>query len=269
MDDSFSEIFSIKDKTALITGGGRGIGRWIAEGLLRFGATVYVTSRDRSTVTTAQSELSQLGPMTAIQCDVSDATECRSLIDEIAKQESKLHILVNNAGVSCQKRFDQFPESAWDAVLSLNLKTPFRLTQLALPLLQSSYTEGYPARVINIGSIDGLIVPPFKNFSYSASKAALHHMTRHLASELAPKILVNAIAPGAFPTDMMQKVLDRSGDEIRAASPVKRIGCDEDIAAAAVYLASRAANYVTGAVIPLDGGFSTTLHIRADPPGPR
>jgi NAD(P)-dependent dehydrogenase (short-subunit alcohol dehydrogenase family) len=265
MDDHFPEIFSLKDKTALVTGGGRGIGLWIAEGLLRFGAKVYVTSRDQSTVMTAQSQLSQFGTVRAIRRDVSDPAECCSLIDEIAKQESQLHILVNNAGVSCQRHFDQFLDGAWDDVLSVNLKTPFRLTRLALPLLQAAYTEDYPARVINIGSIDGLTVPPFNNFSYAASKAAVHHMTRHLASRLAPKVLVNAIAPGPFPTDMMKRVLDTSGDAIRAASPVKRIGTGDDIAAAAVYLASRATNYMTGAVIPLDGGFSTTLHVRTDP----
>jgi NAD(P)-dependent dehydrogenase (short-subunit alcohol dehydrogenase family) len=268
MNDDFSEIFSIKDKTALITGGSEGIGYWIAEGFLRSGATVYIAARTFSKLKTAESNLSKFGDVTAIQCDVRSAEECSRLIDDVKAQESKLHILVNNAGTSYQGHIEEFPDSAWDNVLSTNLKAPFRLTRLALPLLRAAYAENDPARVINIGSIDGLTVSPFENYSYSASKAAIHHLTRHMASRLAPKILVNAIAPGPFPTDMMKNVLERSGDEIRAASPVKRIGCDEDIAAAAVYLASRATNYMTGAVIPLDGGFSTTLHIPTDPPQP-
>jgi NAD(P)-dependent dehydrogenase (short-subunit alcohol dehydrogenase family) len=146
-------------------------------------------------------------------------------------------------------------------VLTLNVKAPFMLTQLARPLLDAAAAEGDPARVINIGSIDGLTVPRLGNYSYSASKAAVHHLTRHLAAELAPSILVNAIAPGPFPSKMMAATLDAVGDQIAAATPVKRIGRTEDVAAAAVYLASRATNFMTGAVIPLDGGLSTTVGV--------
>lgn len=258
MTDDFSEIFSIGGKTALITGGSRGIGYMIAHGFLRAGAKVYIASRDPSKLTEAETSLAPIGNVKAIPCDVSKADDCSSLIAAIQRDEDKLHILVNNAGRSCRRPIDQFPDSKWDEVLSTNLVAPFRLTRLALPLLRAAYTEDDPARVINIGSIDGLTVPPFESYSYAASKAAIHHLTRHLAANLAPEILVNAIAPGPFRTDMMKNVLKESGDAIRAASRVKRIGCPDDIAAAAVYLSSRATNYMTGAVIPLDGGFSTT-----------
>lgn len=264
MAEDFSEIYSIKGKTALITGGSRGIGYWIAQGFLRAGAKVYIASRDTSKLEAAKSSLSPLGVVQAIKCDVCSAEESRSLIETIKQNEPKLHILVNNAGKSGQAALENFLDEGWDKALSTNLKAPFRLTRLALPLLKAASAKGDPARVINIGSIDGLTVPPFENYAYAASKAGLHHLTRHMAAALAPGILVNAIAPGAFPTDMMQRVLDANGEAIRAASPVKRIGEADDIAAAAVYLASRATNYMTGAVIPLDGGFSTTLRIRTD-----
>jgi NAD(P)-dependent dehydrogenase (short-subunit alcohol dehydrogenase family) len=162
---------------------------------------VYIAARTSSKLKTAESSLSRFGDVTAIQCDVRIAEECSRLIDDVKAQESKLHILVNNAGTSYQGRIEEFPDSAWDNVLSTNLKAPFRLTRLALPLLRAAYTEDDPSRVINIGSIDGLTVPPFENYSYSASKAALHHLTRHMASRLAPEILVNAIAPGPFQGD--------------------------------------------------------------------
>lgn len=265
MTNDFSEIFSIKGKTALITGGSRGIGYMIAEGFLRVGAKVYIAARDKSKLAAAKASLSPLGDVKEIPCDVCNAEECRSLIDAIQTDEGKLHILVNNAGKSGQAEFAKFRDDGWDKALSTNLQAPFRLTRLALPLLEAASAADNPARVINIGSIDGLTVPSSNNFAYAASKAAIHHLTRHMAAVLAPRILVNAIAPGPFSTDMMRKVLDERGDQIIAASPVKRIGEPYDIAAAAVYLASRATNYMTGAVIPLDGGFSTALKIRTDP----
>lgn len=266
MTKDFSEIFSIEGKTALITGGSRGIGYMIAEGFLRAGAKVYIAARDPTKLAAAVSSLSSLGHVEQIKCDVCSAEESSSLIETIQNSEPKLHILVNNAGKSGQAPLEKFLDKGWDTALETNLKAPFRLTRLALPLLRAASAKDDPARVINIGSIDGLTVPPFDNYAYAASKAGVHHLTRHMAAALAPDILVNAIAPGTFPTDMMQKVLEMHGDQISAASPVKRIGEPDDIAAAAVYLASRATNYMTGAVIPLDGGFSTTLRIRTDPP---
>ncbi|MYS32886.1 NAD(P)-dependent dehydrogenase (short-subunit alcohol dehydrogenase family) [Streptomyces sp. KhCrAH-43] len=257
----FPDLFSVRGKTALVTGGSRGIGYMIAEGLLRAGARVYISSRKADACAEAEKELSQWGEITAIPADVSSEEQCRALIDEVAEREPALHILVNNAGATWGASFDEFPDKAWDRVLGVNLKAPFTMTRLARPMLEAASAADDPARVINIGSIDGIILPGFGNFSYSASKAAVHHLTRHLAAELSPSILVNAIAPGPFPSKMMEAPLKVIGDRLNAASPVGRIGRTEDIAAATVYLSSRATNFMTGAVIPLDGGLSTTVGI--------
>ncbi|HEX7323570.1 MAG TPA: SDR family oxidoreductase [Mycobacterium sp.] len=259
--ESFADLFSVAGKTALITGGTRGIGYMIAEGYLRAGARVYISSRKADACQRAEQELSRLGEVHAIPADVSEQQQCRTLVDAVADRENRLHILVNNAGATWGAPFDEFPAAAFDKVLGLNVKAPFMLTQLARPLLEAAAEDDNPARVINIGSIDGLAVPVMSNFSYSASKAAIHHLTRHLAAELAPRILVNAIAPGPFPSKMLAPIMDTLGDQLAAASPVKRIGRPEDVAAAAVYLASPATNFITGAVIPLDGGLSTTAAI--------
>lgn len=260
--ESFSELFSVAGKTALITGGTRGIGYMIAEGYLRAGVRVYISSRKAGACQEAEQELSRFGEVHAVPADLSSEEDCRALIDAVAGREDRLHILVNNAGATWGAPFDEFPAGAFDKVLTLNVKAPFVLTQLARPLLEAAAVADDPARVINIGSIDGLMVPRHKNFSYSASKAGIHQLTRHLAEELAPSILVNAIAPGPFPSKMTAAMLDAGGEKIAAASPVKRIGRPADIAAAAVYLASPATNFVTGAVIPLDGGLSTTVGVR-------
>jgi NAD(P)-dependent dehydrogenase (short-subunit alcohol dehydrogenase family) len=258
----FPELFSVAGKTALITGGTRGIGYMIAEGYLRAGARVYISSRKADACQQAEKKLSQLGEVHAIPTDVSNEGGCNALIDTVEDREDKLDILVNNAGATWGASFDEFPPAAWDKVLTLNVKAPFLLTQLARPLLDAAAVDDNPARVINIGSIDGLTVPRLGTYSYSASKAAVHHLTRHLAMELAPTILVNAIAPGPFPSKMMAATLEAVGDQIAAATPVKRIGRTEDVAAAAVYLASPAANFVTGAVIPVDGGLSTIAGVQ-------
>ncbi len=258
----FPEIFSVEGKTVLVTGGTRGIGYMIAEGYLKAGARVYISSRKEAACAEAAENLSRYGEVHAIPCDVSSEAQCRTLIEAVAARESALHVLVNNAGASWGAPFDEFPDAAWDKVLDANVKAPFTLTRLARPLLEQAAAEGDPARVINIGSIDGLVVPGVGNYSYSASKAAVHHLTRHMAAELAPSILVNAIAPGPFPSKMMAKTLEEVGDELRAASPLGRIGEPADIAATAVFLSSRASNFVTGAVIPLDGGLATTVGIR-------
>ncbi|HEU4363153.1 MAG TPA: SDR family oxidoreductase [Mycobacterium sp.] len=260
--EPFSELFSVAGKTALITGGTRGIGYMIAEGYLRAGARVYISSRKADACQQAEQELSQFGEVHAVPADISREDDCRALIDAVAAREERLHILVNNAGATWGAPFDEFPAAAFDKVLTLNVKAPFLLTQLARALLEAASVADNPSRVINIGSIDGLMVPGHKNFSYSASKAGIHQLTRHLAAELAPSILVNTIAPGPFPSKMMAATLDAMGDEIAAANPVKRIGRATDVAAAAVYLASPATNFITGAVIPLDGGLSTTVGIR-------
>lgn len=252
-----AELFSVSGKIALVTGGTRGIGYMIAEGLLKAGARVYVSSRKPEACAEAEAALSPYGEVTAIPCDVSDPGKSAALIGTIAQRESGLHILVNNAGTTWGAPFDEFPPDAWDKVLALNVKAPFVLTQQARPLLEKASATGDPARVINIGSIDGIGVPGFSNYSYSASKAGLHHLTRHMASELAPAILVNAIAPGPFPTKMIAFALADNGQAMSAANPLGRIGEPDDAAALTIFLSSRASSFITGAVIPLDGGLST------------
>ncbi len=255
------ELFSIAGKTALITGGTSGIGLMIAEGYLRAGARIVISSRKPDACAAARETLSEFGEVHAIPADVSRDEQCRELIDAVAARTGKLDILVNNAGATWGAPLDEFPVAAFDKVLTLNVKAPFLLTQLARPLLEAASAPDDPARVINIGSIDGIVVPRLPTFSYSSSKAAVHQLTRHLAHALAPSILVNAIAPGPFPSKMMAATLEAVGDHLAARTPVGRLGRGEDMAGAAIYLASRAANYVTGAVIPVDGGLSTTAGI--------
>jgi NAD(P)-dependent dehydrogenase (short-subunit alcohol dehydrogenase family) len=255
------ELFDLTGKVAVVTGGTRGIGMMIARGLLQAGATVYVSSRKADAVAAAADNLAADGKVLGIAADLSRTDECRRLAEEVGGREGRLHVLVNNAGATWGEPFDAFPESGWDKVVDLNLKSPFFLTQAFLPMLEAAATPDDPARVINIGSIDGLHVNPMPHFPYSASKAALHHLTRHLARELGPRhITVNAVAPGPFESKMMAFALD--DPELRAAvaasSPLGRIGRPDDMAGVAVYLASRAGAYVTGAVIPVDGGIGTT-----------
>ncbi|MCZ4586359.1 MULTISPECIES: SDR family oxidoreductase [Rhodococcus] len=255
----FPELFAVSGKTVLVTGGTRGIGYMIAEGYLRAGARVYISSRKEAACAEAAKRLSEHGEVHAIPCDVTSEEQCAALIDALGAREPSLHVLVNNAGATWGAPFDEFPDSAWDRVLAANVKAPFTLTKMARPLLEKASNQDDPARVINIGSIDGLAVPGVSNFSYSASKAAIHHLTRHMAAELAPSILVNAIAPGPFPSKMTAAMLTDVGDKLKDASPAGRIGEPPDIAATAIFLSSRASNYVVGAVIPLDGGLSTTI----------
>lgn len=252
------DLFALSGKTALVTGGTSGIGLMVAEGYVRAGVRVYVSSRKPNACAAAVERLSPFGEVSSFAADISREDGCRALIDHVAQRESALHILVNNAGATWGAPFDEFPAAAFDKVLTLNVKAPFLLTQLARPLLEAAATGDDPARVINIGSIDGITVPRLPSYSYSASKAGLHQLTRHLAHALAPSILVNAIAPGPFPSKMMAATLEAVGDRLAAAVPVKRIGRTEDMAAAAVFLASRGANFITGAVLPVDGGLSTT-----------
>lgn len=258
----FPDLFSVEGKTALVTGGTRGIGYMIAEGYLRAGARVIITSRKADACEHAQRQLSAFGEVQAIPADLSSVAQCQAVVDEVRATHDRLHILVNNAGATWGASFDEYPDAAWDKVLTLNVKSPFVLTQIARPLLDAGCRDDDPARVINIGSIDGINVPALGTYAYSASKAAIHHLTRHMAAELAPKILVNAIAPGPFPSKMMAATLEAAGDRIAQACLVKRIGKTEDIAAAAIYLSSRATNFMTGAVLPLDGGMATTVHNR-------
>jgi NAD(P)-dependent dehydrogenase (short-subunit alcohol dehydrogenase family) len=252
------DLFSIQGKVAVVTGGSRGIGLMIARGFVENGATVYVSSRKREACDQVADELSQYGACVSAPADLSTEAGAKQLTDAVAARESAVHILVNNAGANWGAPLAEFPDSAWDKVLAINVKGVFHLTRTLLPLLEKGARVGDPARVINIGSIDGLQAPLLETYAYSASKAAVHHLTRVLAHQLASRnITVNAIAPGPFESKMMAETLQRFRDAIIASCPLGRIGEPEDMAGAAIFLASRAGAYLTGAVIPVDGGIST------------
>ncbi len=252
-------LFGLTGKTALVTGGTRGIGMMIARGLLQAGARVTVSSRKPDACEQAVAQLSEFGEVRGIPADLSRQDECRRLASEVLAGTDELHILVNNAGATWGEPLESFPASAWDKVLDLNVKSPFWMVQELVPALRKAGTQDDPARVINVGSIDGIHVPVLATYSYSASKAALHQLTRVLAKEFGPQhITVNAVAPGPFPSKMMAATLDAFGDAIAASAPMRRIGRDDDMAGIAVFLASRAGSYVNGAIIPVDGGIATT-----------
>jgi len=254
-----SDLFSINGKTALVTGGSRGIGAMIARGYVEAGAKVYISSRKKEVCDEVAAELSKVGTCVSLPADLSNEAACNQLAAEIAERESSLHVLVNNAGATWGAPLAEFPADAWDKVLDLNVKAPFFLTRALLPLLEAAATPDDPARVINIGSIDGIQVPMLETYSYSSSKAAIHQRTRHLARNLGRKnITVNAIAPGPFESKMMAATLRDFGADIARSSPLNRIGRPDDMAGAAIFLASRAGAYVTGAVLPVDGGIATT-----------
>jgi NAD(P)-dependent dehydrogenase (short-subunit alcohol dehydrogenase family) len=260
MQGEIMNLFDLSGKVAVVTGGTRGIGLMIARGLLEAGARVYISSRKADACAAAELELSRYGTVAALPADLSTEQECLRLAAEVGQREQSLNVLVNNAGATWGAPLEQFPAAAWDKVVDLNLKSPFFLTRAFLPLLEAAGTHDDPARVINVGSIDGLHVPSLPTYSYSAAKAGLHHLTRVLARELGPRqITVNAVAPGPFESKMMAWTLEHHGAQIAAAAPLRRIGRPDDMAGAAVYLASRAGAYVTGAVIPVDGGLATTV----------
>jgi len=251
------DLFSIHGKTALVTGGSRGIGRMIAEGFVAAGAKVYVSTRKKADCDQAAAELSAHGTCISLPADLSTEAGANALAAALAEREPALHILVNNAGANWGAPLAEYPDAAWDKVLALNVKGPFHLTRALLSLLEKAQRPGDPARVINIGSIDGFRVPVLEVYAYAASKAAIHHLTRVMAVRLAPHgITVNAVAPGPFESKMMAATLERFKDAIVASCPLGRIGEPEDMAGVAIYLASRAGAYVTGAVIPVDGGIT-------------
>jgi 2-deoxy-D-gluconate 3-dehydrogenase len=257
-------LFSIEGKTALVTGGSRGIGEMIAAGFLANGAKVYISSRKAEVLEATAERLAEEygGECAAIPADLSSVAGAEGLAGALAEREDRLDILINNAGATWGAPLDEFPESGWDKVMDVNVKGIFFLTQKLLPLLRAAATADDPARVINIGSIDGLKTPIFDNFSYAASKAAVHQLTRVLATHLVREhILVNAIAPGPFPTWMLSagvgfggKVEGQDWESVGAKNPRGRVGTPEDMAGLAIYLSSRAGAYIVGEIITCDGG---------------
>jgi NAD(P)-dependent dehydrogenase (short-subunit alcohol dehydrogenase family) len=248
-----NELFSLEGRAALVTGGSRGIGRMIAKGFLVQGARVYISSRKAAACEETAAELSSLGPCYALPADVSTVEGARGLAAAYAAKEGSLDILVNNAGAAWGEAFDTFPEKGWDKVMDLNLKSPFFLTQALHEALRTA-ARVRPAKVINIASIDGVSVNPLETYSYAASKAGLIHLTKRMALRLVEdNIVVSGIAPGAFASDMNRAARDR-GDEVARRIPAGRIGTEEDIAGAAIYLAARAGDYVVGHTIVVDGG---------------
>jgi 2-deoxy-D-gluconate 3-dehydrogenase len=247
-----SDLFSLEGRVALVTGGSRGIGKMIAKGFVDHGAKVYISSRKPQACDETAAEL---GPnCISMPQDVSTVEGVKALAERLTKAEPKLDILVNNAGAAWGAEFDEFPESGWDKVMNLNLKSPFFLIQALHPALKAAASAEKPSKVINIASIDGMTLNPLETWSYHASKSSLIYLTRRLAAKLAKEqIIVTAIAPGPFASEMNRAARDH-GDEIAQRVPTGRIGRDEDMAAAAIYLASRAGDYVVGATIPVDGG---------------
>ncbi|KAL2009877.1 hypothetical protein VTN00DRAFT_5684 [Thermoascus crustaceus] len=250
-------LFNVEGKVVLVTGGAKGIGRMISEGYVTNGATVYISSRDAKACEKAVNELNALGKgkAYAIPADFYKEEDCKKLAEEFAKRESKLHVLVNNSGSNWGAPYDEYPSAAWTRVLTLNLHRLFLITQLLTPLLEKGAGEGDPARIINIGSVDGLRVPALETFAYSASKAGLHHLSRVLAYHLGKRnITSNTLACGPFESKMMAATLKKYRDVIEGGIPLGRIGTPQDVAGACLFLSSRAGSYVNGATITLDGG---------------
>jgi NAD(P)-dependent dehydrogenase (short-subunit alcohol dehydrogenase family) len=253
----FKDLFSLKGRVALVTGGSRGIGKMIAAGFLAQGAAkVYITARKAGPCEATAKELTAEydGECIALPIDISTMAGIELLATELKKREPQLDILVNNAGAAWGAEFDEFPESGWDKVMNLNLKTPFFLTKALAAPLRAAASADRPAKVINIASVDGIFVNPGETYSYAASKAGLIHLTRRMATKLIKEnINVTAIAPGAFKSDMNRAARDHA-DEVAQRVPARRVGTEEDMAGVAIYLASRAGDYVVGATIAVDGG---------------
>jgi NAD(P)-dependent dehydrogenase (short-subunit alcohol dehydrogenase family) len=250
-------LFSVAGKTVVVTGGTRGIGRMIAGGFVAAGADVVVASRKAEAVEATVAELSLYGTCSGVAADLSTEEGARKFAEQVGADRPSVDVLVNNAGATWGAPLAEHDTASWDRVLNLNVQGIFHTTKFFLPLLEARASAESPSRVINIGSIDGIHVPVLESYSYSASKAAVHQLTRHLAKRLAPTITVNAVAPGPFESKMMAATLEAFGEQIAASAPLKRIGRPDDMAGVTIFLASRAGAYLTGSIIPVDGGIAT------------
>lgn len=254
-----SSLFGIEHKTALVTGGAQGMGRMIAEGLVRAGAKVYITSRKPDICENTARELSRFGECLAIAADLDTPEAVVALANEIKSREPQLNILINNAGRTWGAPLESFPDKAWTPVMAVNVQGPFTLIRELLPLLVAAASAEDPARIINIGSLAGLRAERLSAYSYAASKAALHHLSRTLAADLAERnITVNSVVPGFFPTQMTAHIRKDDGEtrKLLERVPLGRLGEADDIAGACIFLASRAGRYITGSELVLDGGMS-------------
>jgi NAD(P)-dependent dehydrogenase (short-subunit alcohol dehydrogenase family) len=252
---TLTSLFSLEGRTALVTGGARGVGAMCAEALVDAGATVIVTSRDSAAAEETRKRLSTLGNCHAIQVDLLAEDGVAALGAALADRVEGLDILVNNAGVTWGARLEDYPSHAWSRVLGLDVAVPFQVAQSVLGLLRAAATAERPARIVNIGSVDGHAVGSFDNYAYAAAKAALHHLTRVLAVRLGDDhVTVNCIAPGPIRTDMTAGILEEAESRLVESSGLHRLCRPEDVAGALVYLTSRAGSFVTGAVLPVDGG---------------
>ncbi len=250
-----NKLFNISGKVALVTGGSRGIGEMIAEGFVKNGVKTFITSRKAEQCNETAKRLSKFGECISIPADLTDFNEIKKVKTKVEGATNTLNILVNNAGAVWAADFDNFPENGWNKVMDTNVKAMFFLTQQFIALLEKNGTNDDPSRIINIGSIDGLGIPRAETYSYPASKAAVHQLTRVMANRLAERnINVNAIAPGPFESQMMKSTLKSFSEEIINSVPRKRIGKPEDMAGASIFLSSKASAYITGIVMPVDGG---------------
>lgn len=254
-------LFDVRGKVVLVTGGSRGIGRAIAEGLVRAGAKVYIGGRNVQRCTEAAAELSAFGTCLPLPGELNDAATAQALAESFSSQESRLDVLINNAGSIWAAPIDEYPEAGWDKVYDINVKSVFFLIQSLLPLLRAAASVEEPARIINVGSIQGFALSPHETYAYSSSKAAVHHLTKVLADRLTREnITVNAIAPGIYPSKMVAGTVERDGEEsVLGRVPMGRLGKPTDLAGAAVFLSAPCSSYVTGTVLPVDGGVGT-LH---------
>ncbi|MBM86973.1 MAG: 3-oxoacyl-ACP reductase [Gammaproteobacteria bacterium] len=255
MSFQVSDLFSIAGKTAIVTGGSRGIGKMIAQGYVENGVKTYISARKAEACKAAAEELSDVGECIAFPADLSTREGRERFVSQIRERERKVDILINNAGAAWGAAFEEYPDEGYDKVMNINVKAIFTLTRDLMPLLLKDASQENPSRVINVGSIDGLRVSTTDNFAYGASKAAVHFLTKNLAVRFGPKgLTVNAIAPGPFESQMMDYMLKNFKERIESENPLGRIGNPYDMAGLAIYLASNASKYLTGQIIALDGG---------------